>query len=64
MAFLFSLADSAKEWLYYLPSSTIMTWNEMRRLFLEKYFLASNAATIRKEICGTWQDNGESLSNY
>ena len=35
-AFLFSLADSAKEWLYYLPSSTITTWNEMKKLFLEK----------------------------
>ena len=64
MAFPFSLADSTKEWLYYLPSSIVMTWNEMRHLFLEKYFLASKAATIRKEICETWQDNEESLSNY
>lgn len=38
-AFPFSLADSVKEWLYYLPSDTI-------RLFLEKYFPASQASNI------------------
>ena len=54
-AFSFSLADSAKEWLYYLPSDTITTWNEMKRLFLEKYFPASKVATIRKEIYGIQQ---------
>ncbi|KAL9411076.1 hypothetical protein AB3S75_044788 [Citrus x aurantiifolia] len=51
MAFPFSLVDSAKEWLYYLPSRTVTTWNEMRQLFLEKYFPASKAGSIRKEIC-------------
>ncbi|KAF3432403.1 hypothetical protein FNV43_RR27143 [Rhamnella rubrinervis] len=28
--FPFSLADSAKDWLYYLPSGSINTWNEMK----------------------------------
>ncbi|KAH9686136.1 hypothetical protein KPL70_014249 [Citrus sinensis] len=64
MAFPFSLADSAKEWLYYLPSGTVTTWNEMRQLFLEKYFPASKAGSIRKEICGIRQYNGEPLYNY
>ena len=50
-AFPFSLADSAKEWLYYLPSRTITTWNEMNKVFLQKYFPSSEATTIRKEIC-------------
>ncbi|KAH9717584.1 hypothetical protein KPL71_021883 [Citrus sinensis] len=45
MAFPFSLADSAKEWLYYLPS-------------------ASKAGSIRKEICGIRQYNGEPLYDY
>ena len=63
-AFIFSLADSAKEWLYYLPSSTITIWKEMKKLFLEKYFPASKAANIRKEIYGIWQINGESLYEY
>ena len=34
-AFTFSLADSAKDWLYYLPSGTITTLNEMKKLFLK-----------------------------
>ncbi|KAH7576792.1 hypothetical protein JRO89_XS01G0150300 [Xanthoceras sorbifolium] len=51
-AFPFSLKDWAKDWLYYLPSTSITTWNDMKRLFLEKYFPASRAASIRKEICG------------
>ena len=63
-AFPFSLADSPKEWLYYLPSGTVTTWNEMKKLFLEKYFPASKAANIRKEICGIRQLNGESLYEY
>ena len=49
-AFPFSLADSAKEWLYYLPSGTITTWKEMNKVFLEKYFPSSKATSIRKEI--------------
>ena len=52
MVFPFSLADSAKEWLYYLPSGIVTTWNEMHRLVLEKYFPASKAGSIQKEICG------------
>jgi hypothetical protein len=63
-AFPFSLKDSAKNWLYYLPFGSITTWNKMKRLFLEKYFLASRAPNIRKEICGVRQHNGESLHKY
>nr|XP_023895404.1 uncharacterized protein LOC112007302 [Quercus suber] len=63
-AFPFSLKDSAKDWLYYLLSGSIKTWNEMKRLFLEKYFLASRAANIRKEIYGVRQHNGESRHEY
>ena len=47
-AFPFSLKDSAKDWLYYLSSGSIKTWNEMMRLFLEKYSPASRATNIRK----------------
>ena len=32
--FPFSLKDSAKDWLYYLPSGSIKTWSEMKK-FLE-----------------------------
>ena len=30
-AFPFSLADNAKEWLYYLSSNSITTWNSMKK---------------------------------
>ena len=63
-AFPFSLKDLAKDWLYYLPPGNIKTWNEMKMLFLEKYFPASMADNIRKEICGIRKHNGESLHEY
>ena len=63
-AFSFSLKDSAKDWLYYLPFGSIKTWNEMNKLFLEKYFPVSRAANIRKEICGVRQHNEKSLHEY
>ncbi|XP_026410712.1 uncharacterized protein LOC113305936 [Papaver somniferum] len=50
--FLFSLVDTAGEWFFCLPPGSITTWNGMKKLFLEKYFPASKAAVIRKEICG------------
>ena len=33
----------------------------MKKFFLEKYFPASKATNIRKEICDIQQMNGESL---
>jgi hypothetical protein len=36
----------------------------MKRLFLEKYFQASRAANIQKEIWSVRQYNGESLHEY
>ena len=45
-AFPFFFIDSVKEWLYYLPSGTITTWNEMKKLFLEKYFTTSKVTII------------------
>ncbi|KAJ9183018.1 hypothetical protein P3X46_006938 [Hevea brasiliensis] len=63
-AFPFSLKGTTKDWLYYLPSRSINSWNEMKQIFLEKYFPASHAANIRKEICGIRQYDGESLNEY
>ncbi|XP_031099801.1 uncharacterized protein LOC116003999 [Ipomoea triloba] len=63
-AFPFSLKDSAKDWLYYLPSGSITTWNDLKTVFLGKYFPTSRVANIRKEICGIRQHNGESLYEY
>ncbi|XP_051140016.1 uncharacterized protein LOC127257623 [Andrographis paniculata] len=63
-AFPFSLKDAVKDWLYYLPSGSIDTWNDMKKKFLEKYFPASRAAILRKEICGIKQKLGETLHEY
>ncbi|KAL0419096.1 UNVERIFIED_CONTAM: hypothetical protein Sradi_1323100 [Sesamum radiatum] len=63
-AFPFSLADQAKDWLYFLPLGSITTWNDLKRQFLEKYFPASRATTIREEISEIRQFAGESLFEY
>ncbi|KAL2251403.1 UNVERIFIED_CONTAM: hypothetical protein Sindi_2262600 [Sesamum indicum] len=63
-AFPFSLADQAKDWLYFLPSGSITKWNDLKRQLSEKYFPASRATTIRKEINGIRQFAGESLFKY
>ncbi|CAJ2642407.1 unnamed protein product [Trifolium pratense] len=62
-AFPFSLQGAAKDWLYYLEPNSITTWNDLKKVFLERYFPASRAALIRKEICGIRQGN-ESLAEY
>ncbi|KAL0408089.1 UNVERIFIED_CONTAM: hypothetical protein Sradi_1743300 [Sesamum radiatum] len=51
-AFPFSLGEKAKDWLYSLPSGSIVSWNELKKQFLENYFPASRTITIRKEISG------------
>ena len=63
-AFPFSLQDIAKDWLYYLPPGSITSWDNLKRLFLEKFFPASRAASIRKEICGIRQIDRETLYEY
>ncbi|XP_074278439.1 uncharacterized protein LOC141602030 [Silene latifolia] len=49
-AFPFSLKDAANDWLYYLPTGSITTWNHMKKAFLDKYFLASLSSQLKKEI--------------
>ncbi|KAK7359569.1 hypothetical protein VNO77_01530 [Canavalia gladiata] len=63
-AFPFSLNDGAKDWLYYLHPTSVTSWNDMKRLFLEKFFPASRTTAIRKEICGIRQNSQETLYEY
>ncbi|KAM1934970.1 hypothetical protein ACFX15_019098 [Malus domestica] len=49
-AFPFTLEAKAKEWLYNLPSGSMNTWNQVKQAFLEQYFPATKAASIRKDI--------------
>ncbi|XP_050878237.1 uncharacterized protein LOC127082059 [Lathyrus oleraceus] len=61
-AFPFSLKGAAKDWLYYLESNSVTTWNDLKKVFLERYFPASRVASIQKK-CGIRQGN-ESLAEY
>ncbi|RDX98443.1 hypothetical protein CR513_18630, partial [Mucuna pruriens] len=61
--FPFSLDGAAKDWLYLQPV-LFNTWGDMKRTFLEKFFLASRTASIRKEICGIRQHIGKTLHEY
>eukprot|EP00257_Ricinus_communis_P025962 XP_025013376.1 uncharacterized protein LOC107261380 [Ricinus communis] len=63
-AFPFSLADRVNDWLFYLPSGSITTSTDMARAFLDKFFPASRAASIRREICGIKQKDVETLHEY
>ena len=63
-AFPFSLQDAAKDWLYYLQPGSVTSWNDLKKLFLEKFFPASRAAAIRKENCGIRQFDKETLYEY
>ncbi|XP_062094007.1 uncharacterized protein LOC133800044 [Humulus lupulus] len=60
----FETSDGAKEWIYYLPPGTVNTWNEMKTMFLGRYFPTSKVGSRRKEICGIRQQTGESLYEY
>ncbi|KAK7315782.1 hypothetical protein VNO77_34357 [Canavalia gladiata] len=44
--------------------TSVTSWNDMKRLFLEKFFPASRTTTIRKEICGIRQNSQETLYEY
>ncbi|KAL0457945.1 UNVERIFIED_CONTAM: hypothetical protein Slati_0421700 [Sesamum latifolium] len=54
-AFPFSLGEKANDWFYSLPLGSIVSWNELKKQFLENYFPASRTITIRKEISGIRQ---------
>ncbi|KAJ9553458.1 hypothetical protein OSB04_017503 [Centaurea solstitialis] len=63
-AFPFSLKDRAKDWLYSLPPGSVTTWNQMARLFLDIFFPASKAASLRREICSIKERDVETLHEY
>ncbi|KAB2631091.1 hypothetical protein D8674_008610 [Pyrus ussuriensis x Pyrus communis] len=63
-AFPFTLEAKAKEWLYNLPPGSMNTWNQVKQAFLEQYFPATKAASIRKDICAIRQQHGEPFGDY
>ena len=64
IAFPFSFKDKAKYWLYYLLPATFTTWTQVHKAFLKKFFPASRIRSIRKEICGIKQMNGDTFNEY
>nr|KYP73960.1 hypothetical protein KK1_006625 [Cajanus cajan] len=63
-AFPHSLEGVAKDWLYYLAPKSITSWDDLKRMFLEKFFPASRTTAIRKDISGIRQLGGETLYEY
>ncbi|CAN6581514.1 unnamed protein product [Malus baccata var. baccata] len=63
-AFPFTLEAKAKEWLYNLPLGSMNTWNQVKQGFLEQYFPATKAASIRKDICAIRQQHKEPFGDY
>ncbi|XP_070664517.1 uncharacterized protein [Malus domestica] len=63
-AFPFTLEAKANEWLYNLPPGSMNTWNQVKQAFLEQYFPATKAASIRKDICAIRQQHGEPFGDY
>ena len=54
----------AKEWLYDLPSGSITSWNELAKLFLEKYFPEEKVSNLHRDILGINQGKREALHTY
>nr|KYP42920.1 hypothetical protein KK1_035669 [Cajanus cajan] len=63
-AFPHLLEGFAKDWLYYLAPRSITSWDDLKRMFLEKFFPASRTTAIRKDISGIRQLGRESLYEY
>ncbi|CAM8890166.1 unnamed protein product [Rhodiola kirilowii] len=49
-AFYFSLIDAANDWFLSLPSGSIRTWAQMQKKFLNKYYPATRAMQVRRQL--------------
>jgi len=63
-AFPYSLVGNAKDWMYYFALRSMMSWDDLKRFFLAKFFPASKTTTKRKEIFGIKQQFRESFYGY
>ena len=57
--FPFSLKDKAKYWLNSLGTLIILTWDQLQKKFLKKYFPIRKTNQIRKSITSFSQIDGE-----
>ncbi|CAH9083362.1 unnamed protein product [Cuscuta europaea] len=63
-AFPFSLKDTTKDWVFYLPSRSIGTWAAMKKAFLERYYPISVSSSLKKQISNVEQKDDESFYEY
>ncbi|CAM8965669.1 unnamed protein product [Rhodiola kirilowii] len=63
-AFYFSLIDSANNWFLSLPSGSIRTWVQMQRKFMEKYYPATRAMQVRRQLQDIRQGPNETMYDY
>ncbi|CAM8934414.1 unnamed protein product [Rhodiola kirilowii] len=63
-AFYFSLIDSANDWFLSLPSGSIITWAQMQKKFLDKYYLAGRAMQVRRQLQDIRQGPNETMYDY
>ncbi|GKA20326.1 reverse transcriptase domain-containing protein [Tanacetum coccineum] len=59
--FPYSLQHRAAEWFDRLPSNSITTFDQMAKIFLEKYFPPSMVIKLRNDITNFHQEPNESL---
>ncbi|XP_073119954.1 uncharacterized protein [Henckelia pumila] len=59
--FPFSLRDKAKAWLTNLPAGSIMTWDDLAKYFLTKYFPPSKLMKLRTDITTFFQGEQETF---
>ena len=59
--FPFLLRDKAKVWLNSHRPNTFTSWEDLSRLFLNKYFSSARTAKLRMDITNFCQQEGKSL---
>ncbi|XP_070035524.1 uncharacterized protein [Nicotiana tomentosiformis] len=59
--FPFSLLREAKEWLQKEPANSIQNWDDLTRKFLIKFFPTKKIKSLRSQILGFQQRDGETL---
>ena len=59
--FPFPLRDKARTWLHSLPPGCIMTWDELTKVFLAKFFPPSKTVSLRNQITTFSRKEDETL---
>ena len=60
----FALKDMAMKWLYNLPVSSILSWDNFVKVFLKKFYPIHKTALIRKNIMQYRQETNELFWKY